>query len=514
MIEPTSSSYRGSSIVRAYAGLIALLGLIVVIGSGLLYWLNHNWLVQAEVGLGGGLVLLLGAIILRPDVIRTVLAGRPVKYASNALVMTLAFVGIVALVNFLAAKHNREYDLTENRQFTFSEQTINILRKLDQPVQVIGFFQSGDPRQDLAEDYLARSSHYTNFLTYEFHDPNVKPKLAKSYDLTNFGLVFVSGNSSFEVHNVTEEAITSGLIRVTSQQEKRVYFVTGHGEPDLMDTTPDGYSELRAALEREHYLVETINLTAAPPDLSPAVATLILAGAEHDLLEPEVTFIESWLARGGKVMILINPLDPVPGWALLKDYGFKVGNDLVADLENHLVGLAPTSPLIVQYPFHEITHGLNGLLTFFPLARSLTLLSEVEKGIQTAPILTTGPQSWAETDLKAPELEFNQEVDLSGPIHIGAVAENPQSGMRLVVFGSADFVSNKVIGEVANRDLIMNAVNWLTEEEDLISIRPKEQPNYRLFLTPMQHTLTILTTLLVIPLGIVAAGVVVWWRRR
>ena len=513
-----ASTQRGSSILRSYAWLIALLGVFVLIGSGIIYLFSRSWKLQAEVGSGLGIVLLLGAVLLRPDAVRTALAGRPVKYASNALVMTLAFIGIVGLVNVLAVKNRWEYDVTENAQFTLSPQTIKILEKLDKPVQVIGFFQTGDPRQDLAEDYLQRSSQYTNFLSYEFHDPNVEPTLAHKYELSHFGLVFLSGDNRIEAHNIDEETVTSSLIRVTSEQEKQVFFLTGHGEPDIADASPEGYSLLKQALERENYVVETINVAAVADGdtLLSDSSTLILAGAQQDLSELEVAFLTEWMETGGRLMLLANPLEPIPLSQTLYKYGLSVGNDLVADVDSYLAGLAPTSPLLNKYPYHEITQGLNGYQTFFPLARSLTLGPADAEGVRhTSPILTTSPNSWAEIDLEEDELEFNEGIDRPGPIHIGAASENRKNGTRLVVFGSADFVGNQVLKEVpSNRDLFMNAVNWLSEEEDLISIRPKEATNRTLFLTPVQHTITVFTSLIVIPLAIFLAGGLVWWKRR
>jgi ABC-type uncharacterized transport system involved in gliding motility auxiliary subunit len=392
MVDHVPPQHRGTSIFRTYAWLIAIVGILIFIGSGLIYLIYQTWKTHAEVGVGIGVVLLLGAVLLRPDVVRTVIAGRPVKYASNALVMSLAFIGIVGLVNFLVAKNTWEYDLTESAQFTFSQQTIQVLEKLDRPVEIIGFFQSGDPRQDLAKGYLERSSQYTPYLTYEFHDPNIEPTLAQSYELSNYGLVFVSGNNTLEAHTVDEETITSGLIRVTSDQQKQVYFITGHGELGLTNPAPEGLSEVKAALEQENYLVQTINLATALDSLSADSTILILAGAKRDLLDPEVAVLNDWMSTGGKFMILSNPLDPIPLPQLLENYGLSLGDDLVADEDNYKVGLAPTSPLIVQYPFHEITQGLNGFFTFFPLARSLTIEpKDISIARLTTPILTTGP---------------------------------------------------------------------------------------------------------------------------
>ncbi len=517
MVERFPSAYRGSSPIRGYAWLIATVGFIILVVSAIIYFFMNRWSLSAQIGIILGLVLLLGAVLLRPDVVRTILAGRPVKYASNAMVMSLAFVGILGLINFLAVKHDWEYDATENGQFTLSEQTIQLLRNLDKPVQVIGFFQTGDPRQTLAEDYLARCSTYTDLLTYEVVDPNIEPAIARSYDLKDYGLVFVSGSNSVEVFGVDETSIGSGLVRVVSDQEKHIYFATGHGEPDISDTTSTGYSNIRQTLENENYMVETINLATAPDIPAEEAATLILAGGEGELLTSEQEFIDGWVKAGGKLMVLADPLKPVPLANLLQKYGLTVGNDLVADKDNHLVGLAPTSPLLVQYPAHQITQGLDGYLTFFPLARSLQIKeSRLTDTWATEPILTTGPNSWAETNLEQlSQLEYNEGVDTPGPIHIGAAAHDRESGTRMVVFGSADFISNQnLLDEVANRDLFMNAVNWLTEDESLLNVRPKETTNRRLFLTPFQSNVVIFTSLMVIPLAVLAVGTAVWWKRR
>jgi len=387
---------------------------------------------------------------------------------------------------------------------------------LDRPVHIAGFFKTGDPRQALAKDFLERCSYYTEYLTYEFHDPNIEPTLANSYQVDNYGLVFVSGSNSHMAQGADEQAITEGLVRVTSDHLKRIYFITGHGEPGIDDNAPEGYSRVKQALERENYFVENINLSAIA-DLPPIESTtLILAGAKRKLSGSEVEHIFDWMKAGGKLMILVDPLTPSPLEQMLANFGLSVGDDLVADRDNHMYGLAPTSPLVVQYPFHKITHGLDGFLTFFPLARSLKLSKpQANDTYFTSPIVTTGPNSWAEADPTASELVYDEGVDAPGPIHIGTVTEDRESGMRLVVFGSAGFIANQnLIDEVANRDLFMNAVNWLAEEEDLISIRPKQLTSRRLFLTPLQSNVTIFTSLILVPMAVLGAGLVVWWKRR
>ncbi len=437
--------------------------------------------------------------------------------------MSLAFIGILGFINFLSLKNNQEYDLTETGLFTLSEQTIQVLKDLDQPVQVVGFFQASDSRLIWAKDYLERYSHYTDQLTYEFHDPNIEPALAQSFELSNYGLVFVSGNNRYETSEVDEQTLTSGLIRVTSDKQRQLYFITGHGEHDIEDSGPEGYNTLKNALERENYMVSRLNL-ASIADTVPVDATaLILAGADRELVDTEVQLIIEWITVGGKLMILADPLEPAPLSQLLQEYGLLLGNDFVVEDFNHsLVTLGPEgltpqviAPMITQYPYHEITHSLNGFQSFFPFARSIKIVSTESSPKNILPLLSTSEGSWAETDLQSSEPVYTEGVDYPGPLHIAVAAENYENGARLVVFGDAGFVTNQNVSpQMANLDLFINAVDWLAEEEELISIRPKQPENRQLFLTPLQVSLTLLTTLIVIPLAVFAAGVVIWWKRR
>jgi len=517
---PSTSSGRT---VRIYAWLLAILGLVLALGSSLLYLFEHSWAFESQIGFGVGGVLLLGAVLLRPAAVRTALTGRSVKYGSNALIMSLAFLGILALINYLALKYDFEYDLTETGLFTLSDQTVKTLNNIDEPVQIIGFFQTGDPRIKLAQEYLERYSHYTPYLTYEFHDPNIEPALAQSFELGNYGLVFVSGNNRHETPGVDEQSITSGLIRVTHDQPRKVYFITGHGEHQVEDGSEVGYSALKQALERENYEVDTLSLSSSAEAVPADTAALIIAGADLDLSDTETQIVSDWMANGGKLMVLVDPQEPVPLRQLLQEHGITLGNDFVVeDYHNSLVVLGPEglepqvlAPLVVHYPYHEITRGLNGFQSFYPFARSITLTPMQDFATNVSPILSTSSGSWAETDEQAAQPEFHDGVDVPGPLHIGVAAENSDNDARLVVIGDAGFVTNQNVSpQMANLDLFLNSVNWLAEEEELISIRPKQPENRQLFLTSAQVNMLLFTSVIFIPLTVFAVGLGVWWKRR
>ncbi len=517
------SSTSARRTLRTYAWVIAIFGIVLALGSSILYLFEKSWVFESQIGFGLGGVLLLGAVLLRPDTVRTFFTGRSVRYGSNALIMSLAFIGILGLINFLSYKYELEHDLTETGLFTLSEQTIKTLEKLDEPVQVVGFFQTGDPRIGRARDYLERYSLYTPNLTYEFHDPNIEPALAQSFELTNYGLVYVSGHGRYESTGVDEQSITSGLIRVSRDQPRNVYFLAGHGEHQIDDTTEKGYSALKQALERDNYQVASLNLSSGQGAMPDDATALIVAGADRELPDVEARLIADWMDDGGKLMLLIDPQEPVLLTGLLQAFGLSVDDGFVVeDMNNALVTLGPEgltpqvlAPLVTHYPYHEITNSLKGYQSFYPFARSITLTPTQDYTKNVAPILSTSPGSWLETNLQATQPEFNDGVDLQGPLYIGAAAENNDNEARLVVIGDAGFVTNQNASpQMANLDLFLNAVNWLTEEEELISIRPKQPENRQLFLTATQVNMTLLTSVIIIPLAVFTVGLGVWWKRR
>ena len=215
-----SGSPQPNSTLRPYTRIIIIAVLRILAVSAVLFVVDSNRVFLTQLGFDIGIVLLLLAVLLQPNAIHLALVGRPVRYGSVAVVKSLAFIGIVIFINFISLKSNLEYDLTATGQYTLSDQTIEFLQNLDEPVQVVGFFQAGDHRWRVAQEYLERYGRYTNHLTYALYDPNVESALAKSYELGNYGMIFVSGMNHYQAHAVNEQAITTGLM-----------LVTGHSRP-------------------------------------------------------------------------------------------------------------------------------------------------------------------------------------------------------------------------------------------------------------------------------------------
>jgi ABC-type uncharacterized transport system involved in gliding motility auxiliary subunit len=497
------------------------LGVLCLLCGGLLWALGGSYQTYAQVVWIAGAVLIALFILLDPERVKAAVTGRSVRYGSNAVLMSLIFLGILILINYLAASNDERLDLTADQRYSLSGQTIDILDGLKEPVHVIGFFgRSEKTPQDEMDDLLTEYTRRSDMISYEFVDPDSRPGLAREYEVSSYRtLVFLKGDkrqNSTDVPN--EQTITSGILKVSRDEAKKVYFLTGHGERDPNDFTDGGYGSVGKALERDNYIVDKLNL--AVTDTVPAdCSVLVVPEPETELLPEEVERVEAYFGGGGSALITGDVIKVDAANSILEVMGIRLENDFVLDLTNSMLGDAST-PVASRYPFHLITENLP--MTFFPGAVSITELTPGTKNLTVRALLMTSADSWAETNLEGEEVAFDEGEDRKGPVTLGVAVEretkdendNYTTVPQLVVFGDSDFASNAAFTSLGNGDLFVNSVNWLAAEEELISIRPNPEQPRMAMLTTLQRNLILLVSLILIPLAILVAGAVVWWRRR
>jgi ABC-type uncharacterized transport system involved in gliding motility auxiliary subunit len=470
-----------------------------------------------------------------------VFSRRQTRQGTLSGVSVLVVLGIFVAVNYIGAKQNKRWDLTVNKAFSLSDQSRNVLAKLDSPLQVMVFSQETDfPRY---QDKLKEYGYVSKRVTVDYIDPDKKPALAKQNQVQQYGTILFNYKGRTErVTSDAEQDITNGIIKVISGQQKKVYFVQGHGERDTGSAEPGGYNAIGAALGRENYTVEKLVLaqTGAVPD---DAALVVVAGPKLDLLAPEVEALKTYLGKAGKLLLELDPPDKTDNApltnaiALAHDWGMDVGSNLVVDASGmgRLIGTGPEVPLAATYPSHPITQRFN-FLTAFPLARSVEPVSGGVNGHTAQPVIQTSAQSWAIKDITGLLTSGRVSPDESkgdhrGPITIasavsaasGAAAtpganpldpEAPKPETRVVVFGDSDFASNAIVGTQGNRDLFMNTVGWLSQQENLIAIRPKEADDRRITMTATQQANVTWLALLIIPAVLFGVAIQTWWRRR
>jgi ABC-type uncharacterized transport system involved in gliding motility auxiliary subunit len=505
----------------------AVLGSIAIL-AGLFGYLIvgqlDRWIILLfAVGLG----LWVYAALERPDRTMETLSSREVRYGTNTVTMSVAFIGILALVNVLANRYSTRLDLTQNHAYTLSPLSVKIVHELKEPVQIYAFYRNGNPGRDSFRPLLEEYRQESSLINYQFIDPVSQPGLARQYNVQFDGTtVLVSGAKQQTITGSDEGAVTSALLKLERTKSQVVYYLTGHGEVDFTSTANDGGSMAKAALEADNYAVKPLNLVATGKVPSDASA-VIIAGPTTPLLPKETTALENYLDNGGKALVLVDKRQQSILGPFAQHYGVDIGNGVVIDPASNISGDS-TTPVISRLLFSPVTKDLPWLV--FPSAASVTPEKKPPTGLQVQPLAQTTDQSWLETDPHV--AHYDPGVDPKGPLDVAVsvtktstatpTTSNQQSAdqMRLVFVGDVAFAMDGMaqLGNgdlpLGNKALITNAVNWLTANEDLIQIQAKSPTDQSLILTNTQVNVLLFGSAVFLPLAVLAVGALVWWNRR
>jgi ABC-type uncharacterized transport system involved in gliding motility auxiliary subunit len=453
------------------------------------------------------------------------LKTRQTKYTAYAFIYILVVIAILATVNWLADRHNKSVDATSNKRFSLSDQTAKVVKGLNREVKVTYFDKTSEFGR--ARDLLDRYNNLSTNLKVTYVDPDKKPQLAKAAGVRTYGTIFVdSGTKREEAKSLTEEDITGALIRSLKSGERNACFVTGSGEHGLDDTGRSGYSGLKEAVEKSNYKTRTISLLEKA-EIPKDCTILVVGGPKYEYTEPAVNAIKTFVENGGRALIMVDPPLKMgreensgsPALAkVVESWGVTLNKDLALDTSGvgQIFGLSEVIPLVASYESHPIVRDLKEVATAFPLARTV----EVKSGDKTTveKLFSTSGNSYATSNLSSPEIRIDPKKDRKGPLALAAAGtyktgkDNNQG--RFVVVGSSSWAANNILKFNGNRDLFLNMMNWLSSDEDLISIRPKEPEDRRLSLSRRQMSMIFFSSVVGFPLIVVASGLMVWWRRR
>jgi len=495
--------------LKSYLGII---GMALLAASWIWYSISNIWGVVNWVLLVPGVAALGWFLFDYFSSRRKNVSAHALKKGSNTAVQVVVALAIIAMLAFVTSRRHYRVDLTENQLYSLSDQTLKVLENLEKDVQVKAFFKTDMHEfvQDRLDEYGYRSAKFS----YEVIDPDEQVGVAKQYGISKYNTLAVESGPKRElIENLEEKDLTNAIIKVTREQDKVVYFVTGHGEKNIEDDTPQGYKNAAEAIRKENHTVKKLNLIrrGGVPDSAHVV---IVASPQVDYAPAELDSLESFVNRGGKLMLLLDPDGPAGMRAFASRFGADVGADVVIDGSGfgQLFGAGPGMPMVQNYADHEITKNFE-LMTFFPLASSVRK-QDGDRNITE--LLKTSQQSWAEKDYASGEVSYDENEDRIGPITLAVIAEKDgDSGKSVVaVFGDSDFAINGYFGQQGNGDLFLNTINYLAEEEDLISIRPKRPDDRRLTLTQADVSMIFYLVVIAAPLLMVVAGVVVFIKRN
>ena len=445
---------------------------------------------------------------------------RKLIYGTGAFISVVSTLGIIVALNYLLFRTDVRYDVTEGKSHTVSAQTVRVLNSVDDEIVITGFYKDvGVDRggfQDLAREYSRNNDN----IKVKLINPDKEPGIAKKYGVKEYGSVVIArGDKVVKLRltdpitggmlNNAEQEITNAILKLTRESEKTIYFLSGHGQRDMGDSVDaEGLGLLRKTILDEGYNVKEF-LILRGEELPRENAILLVAAPKKAFSLKEIQYIKNYLNRGGRAVFMIEPRSGKEIASILKSYGFELSNDVIIDPSSKLEGGGDIAPIVSDYPYHEITEDFR-FATIFPYSRSIDVVGDFNSTV----LANTGEYSWSETDFEL----FNEgvaqkeESDKAGPLGVAAVVENAENG-RIAVFGSVDFVSNIFLEFSGNRDFFLNTLNWVSGDENLISIRPKTLNAGNLTITTKQVDLIFLFTVVMIPAVILFSGLAIWWKR-
>ena len=452
------------------------------------------------------------------------LKTRQTKFAGYVTVYVLIIVAVVIVANVLADRYDKSYDGTANKRYSLSDQTKKIVRELTQDATIRYFDQS--TRYGQAKDLLDQYATLSSKIHVEYVDPDKSPEAAREAGIKNYGTAVVQiAAKKEEAKSITEEGITGAFIRSLKNKTRTVCFVSGSGEHQIDDSDRNGYSRFKELLGKDEYEAKSINLlqqAAIPSDCT----ALVVGGPSVDYQQTQVDAVKKYVEDGGRALFMLDaPLKVGRETSYndgltkqLQSWGVTLNKDLILDLNpiGQLMGLGPQVALVSSYDSHAIVNTLKGTATGFPFSRSMEAKNSDKTTVEK--LFNSSDNSVATTNLSSNEVDPNDPKNRKGPLTIAAAGsydtgkENTQG--RFVVFGSSFWAANSFITFNGNRDLALNTMNWLSSDEDLISIRPKEQDDRRITMTQSQFSLVRASSQFLLPLVVIVAGVSVWWRRR
>jgi ABC-type uncharacterized transport system involved in gliding motility auxiliary subunit len=503
---------------------VGVLGFAVVLSTVVTLFFGSANLVGAKLALGIAAIAASFALG-ESGGMKRFFTGRALHFGVVTAVSALLVVVLLAAANWVAYKRPKTWDLTRDRIFTLQDDTVRTLKGLKTDVKAYAVYRVDEEGYASAQELLRRYAALSPRFTFEMVDPYKSPEKAKAYGVTSEGprILLVAGAQKAPASYPDEQGVTNALVKVTRASSRKVYFTVGHGEPDPTNASDQhGYGRVKKLLEGEGYEVATVSLLQKP-EVPGDAAVVVVAGARTGFLESERKALEAYAAKGGHLGIFLEPdadfgLDP-----LLKGFGVEADNDIVVDVSPAAQAIGSVlAPVVFPSANHPISRELAGEALVFVTSRSLVALTGAP--VTPTPLALTGREAWGETDVKGVSKGRVKKDDGEkvGPLPVAMAAEKSTGGekdkvsdhARLVVAGDSQFFADEYLQLGGNRDFLMNAVGWLAEQEDRITIRPKRREASQVLLTDAQATVMKFVTVDVLPVALLGLGLAVWMVRR
>ncbi|MBA2659778.1 MAG: GldG family protein [Nitrosospira sp.] len=431
-------------------------------------------------------------------------------------VFIVLLISSVGLLGYLARETSVQWDVSQNGRNSLSQASVEVLRKINGPLTITVYATAQDAQLGnipaIIGEFLSRYQRVKPDLTVTFIDPAEQPKITQDAGVqVNGEMVVTFKNKREHLSTINEQTLTGALMRLARSTEEPVMALTGHGERQLDGIAGHDLGEFGKQLMIKGFKTRRLNLST-DHDVPFNTSVLIIASPQVDLPEGEVDKLLAYIARGGNLLWLIDQ-EPLHGLQpLAEKLELTLTPGVVVDPQAQQIKLPITVALGTNYGRHPVTHNFD-YMTMFPFSRQITV--NESKEWRTVSLVETAQSGWVETGKLDTGITFDKMYDVAGPVTIAAALSRVLTDreQRIAVIGSGNFLANTYLGNGNNLDFGINLINWLTGEENLVTIQPRATLDSHLILSESMLTLIAGGFLIVLPLFFLSSGIFIWWRR-
>lgn len=475
--------------------------------------------------------------------------SRSSAWLTTALV-AIAAIAITIAANVALYRHDVHFDVTRERRNTPPQQFETVIEHLRSPLSLTYFYNSGDVNAVAARDLIAIVARGHPLFAFRAIDLDKEPGLARDVGVRAYNTaVFQAGGRRVLVENNTDVTrLAYAALRVLKEKSETVCFVTGHGETfrpgppqfhfdhvetiqghevpgagDVLTGQPANLDRLQLALTEIGYEMRAI-VTASATEIPADCAAIALIGPRTALAAGETDMLVKYLAGGGRLLLLLDPVFPVGldfQKHLLGAVGLSAEPAIVIDPLNHF-RTDPDKVAVPYYPPHPITERLA--LTVFPQVRPIGLARPPD-GVRTTLLAASSQDSYrrpaalggaalASAEQAPPDPEDRGAQALAVAVEGEWPGAAPDKHFRLVLAGTSKFATNEYFSYVSNGELSIAMLRWLAADETMPTVRPQTYTLPEIVLTSQQMRDVFLALEVLLPLSTMLCGVLVWWRRR
>jgi ABC-type uncharacterized transport system involved in gliding motility auxiliary subunit len=440
----------------------------------------------------------------------------------NSLLTASLIVLLAASLAWLSTRHYAEWDLTAAGRHSLSDASRNVLEQFEGKVEITAYAREQQELRDMLQRFVDRYRRVRPDITLLFVNPDAVPDEVRNLGVSvNGELVLRYDNRVEHVRTLSEEEFTNALQRLLRSRERWLAFIEGHGERSVLGQANHDFGHFAQQLRQRGFRLQPLNL-AEMRTVPDNTAVLVLASPRTPFLPGELQLVLAYLERGGSLLWLADPGGPAGFEPLAAALGIDLPPGTVIDLAGQLLGINdPTVTLVTAslYGEHPVLSGFS-YSTIYPAAGAIVAGAAPSRGL--VPLLTTGTHTWLEAGPLSGEVGLDKGTDMEGPLTLGVALERgievkeggeARAPQRVIVIADGDFLSNTYVGNTGNLELGLRLVNWLSFEDDMISIPARTSGDTQLQIDNMLLGMSGIFFLIVLPLALLLSGLGIWWRR-